>query len=118
MQDNSVNKGTFHFLGATIWASMSGYQYENPSGYIFDDYLPLFNNPPCFIDFICISPYSHLGKVLSSFKAAATCMRYFARSKFFRSLVHKKNFGLIWQVAFKLGCLFCQVRKGTFFEFE
>ena len=28
-------------------------------------------------------------------KAAATDMRYFARSKFSRSLVHKKNFSLI-----------------------
>ena len=30
-------------------------------------------------------------------KAAATDMRYFARSKFSKSLVHKKNFSLIWQ---------------------
>ena len=29
-----------------------------------------------------------------------------AGSKFFRSLVHKKNFGLIWQLVFKLGYLF------------
>ena len=28
------------------------------------------------------------------FKGAATDMRYFARSKFFRSYVHKKNFWL------------------------
>ena len=33
-----------------------------------------------------------------SLKAAATVMRYFARSKFSRSLLHKKNFSLIWQV--------------------
>ena len=38
-------------------------------------------------------------------KAAATDMRYFATSKFFGSLVHKKNFGLIWKVVFELGCL-------------
>ena len=31
----------------------------------------------------------------SSIKGAATDMRYFARSKFFRSYVHKKNFSLI-----------------------
>ena len=38
-------------------------------------------------------------------------MRYFARTKFVGSLVHKKNFGLIWQVVLiiwydKLGYLF------------
>ena len=43
-------------------------------------------------------------------KAAATGMRYFARSKFFGSLVHNKNFGLIWQVVLKLRYLFCQGR--------
>ena len=32
------------------------------------------------------------------FKGAATDMRYFARSKFSRSLVHKKHFSLIWPV--------------------
>ena len=31
-----------------------------------------------------------------------------ARSKFSRSLVHKKNFSLIWEVVFKLGYIFCQ----------
>ena len=40
-------------------------------------------------------------------KVAATNMRYVARSKFFGSLAHKENFGLIWQVVFKLGYLFC-----------
>ena len=30
-------------------------------------------------------------------------MRYFAKSKFSGSLVHKKNFSLIWQVVFKSG---------------
>ena len=39
-------------------------------------------------------------------KAAATDMRYFARSKFLGSLVHKENFGMILQVVFKLGYLF------------
>ena len=34
------------------------------------------------------------------------------------SLVHKKNFSLIWQVIFKLGYVFCQERKDTSFEFE
>ena len=42
-----------------------------------------------------------------SLKVAATNTRYVARSKFFGSLVHKENFGLIWQVVFKLGYLFC-----------
>ena len=41
-------------------------------------------------------------------KVAVTDTRYFARSKLCRSLVHKKNFSLIWQVVFKLGYLFCQ----------
>ena len=43
-------------------------------------------------------------------KVTATDMRYFARSKFFRSLVHKKNFILTWQVVFNLGYLFYQGR--------
>ena len=34
-------------------------------------------------------------------------MRYFARSKFSRSLVYKKNLSLIWLVVFKLGYPFC-----------
>ena len=51
-------------------------------------------------------------------KAAATNMGYFARSKFSRSLVHKKNFSLIWQVIFKLGYLFYQERYDTSSEFE
>ena len=36
MQNNSVNKGTFHFLGTRIWAPMPVYRYKNPSGYITD----------------------------------------------------------------------------------
>ena len=43
-------------------------------------------------------------------KGAATDMRYFAWSKFSRSLVHKYNFSLIWQVVFKLGYVFGQER--------
>ena len=43
-------------------------------------------------------------------KGAVTDMRYFARSKLSRNLVHKKNFSLIWQVVFKLGYVFCQER--------
>ena len=43
-------------------------------------------------------------------KGAVTDMRYFVRSKFSRSLVHKKNFTLVWQVVFKLGYVFCQER--------
>ena len=35
-------------------------------------------------------------------------MRYFARSKLARSLVHRKKFSLIRQVFFKLGYVFCQ----------
>ena len=43
-------------------------------------------------------------------KAAATDMRYFARSKFSRSLVHKKKISLIRQVFFKLRYVFRQER--------
>ena len=35
-------------------------------------------------------------------RGAVADMRYFARSKFSMSLVHKKNFSLIWQVVFRL----------------
>ena len=43
---------------------------------------------------------------------------YFARSKLSRSLVHKKKFGLTWQVVFKFGYVLCQLRLHTSFEFE
>ena len=46
----------------------------------------------------------------SDLKGAAADMRHFARSKFSRSLVHRKNFSLIGQVVFKLGYVFCQER--------
>ena len=45
-----------------------------------------------------------------AFKGAATDMRYFARSKFSRSLVYKKSFSLIWKLVFKVGYLFWQER--------
>ena len=45
-----------------------------------------------------------------TFKGAATDMRYFSRSKFSSSLVHKKNFSLIRQVIFKAGYFF--VKRG------
>ena len=51
-------------------------------------------------------------------KGAVTDTKYFARSKFSRSLVHKKNFSLLWQVVFKLRCLICQARWDTSVEFE
>ena len=40
MQNNSVNKGIFHFLGATIWVPMPVYWYENPSANVTDS-LPI-----------------------------------------------------------------------------
>ena len=43
-------------------------------------------------------------------KGAATEIGYFARSKFFRSQVHKKTFSLIWQVVLELVYVFCQER--------
>ena len=52
------------------------------------------------------------------FKGAVTDMRYFARSKFPRSLVHNKNVSLKWQVVFKLGYVFCQKKWDTSFGFE
>ena len=58
-----------------------------------------------FIKFIIASQRKSI--TFLSLKFAATNMRYVARSKFFGSLVHKENFGLIWQVVFKLGYLFC-----------
>ena len=43
-------------------------------------------------------------------KSAVPDMRHFARVKFFRSLVHKKDFSFIWEVLFRLGYVFCQER--------
>ena len=40
------------------------------------------------------------------FKVAAADMRYFARSKFSKSVVHKKHFSVIWQVVLKLDAYF------------
>ena len=34
MQNNSVNKGIFNFLGARIWAPMPVYWYENRSEHV------------------------------------------------------------------------------------
>ena len=45
-------------------------------------------------------------------------MKYLARSKFSRSLLHKKKFGFIWQVVFKLGYVFFQEKWDTSSEFE
>ena len=45
-------------------------------------------------------------------------MRYLARSKFSRRLVHKKSISLIWQGVFKLGYALCWERKNTSSEFE
>ena len=36
MQNNSVNKGIFYFLGTRIWASMQVYQHKNPSRFVTD----------------------------------------------------------------------------------
>ena len=55
---------------------------------------------------------------LIELKDTATDVRYFARSKLSRSLIHRKNFSVLWQVVFKLGYAFCQERWDTSFEFE
>ena len=34
VQNNSVNKCIFYFLGARIWVPMPVYRYENLSGYV------------------------------------------------------------------------------------
>ena len=54
---------------------------------------------------------------LNEVEAAVTDLRYFARNKFSKCLVDKKNFDLIWHVVFKLRYLFCQGRLETSFEF-
>ena len=56
--------------------------------------------------------------LLHSLKVAVTDMRYFARSKFSRILVHKRNFSLICQVVFKFGNVFCQKEWDTCLEFK
>ena len=45
--------------------------------------------------------------MLKYIKVAVADMRYFARSKLSKSLVHRKKFSLIWEVVFKLVYLFC-----------
>ena len=37
MQNNSANKGIFHFAGARIWVVMPVYQYQNCFGYNIDN---------------------------------------------------------------------------------
>ena len=51
-----------------------------------------------------------MAKKHQDLKGAVTDLRYFARSKFSCSLVHKKNFSLILQVVFKFGTYF--VKRG------
>ena len=36
MQNNSVNKGIFYFLGTRIWAPMQVYQHKDPSRFVTD----------------------------------------------------------------------------------
>ena len=45
-----------------------------------------------------------------------TELRYFARNKLSKSLVHKENLSLIWQIVSKLGIL--SREEGQLFEFE
>ena len=58
------------------------------------------------------------GVAMRELKAATADMRYSARSKFSMSLVHKKSFGLIWEVVFKLRYLFYNARQDNSFQFE
>ena len=45
MQNNSANKGIFHFLGARIWVPMPVYWYENRPGYITARVSPYIFSP-------------------------------------------------------------------------
>ena len=63
-----------------------------------------------FIIFILTSFFVHKSDASFDFKITVRDIRYFARSKFSRSLVHKKNVSLIWQVVLKLGYAFYQER--------
>ena len=67
------------------------------------------------IEFISCHPYkmntrNTPEKVINYLKCCSRDMRYSARCTFSRNLVHRKNFGLVWQVAFKLRYLFRQGR--------
>ena len=39
IENIAVNQNIFSFSGARIWALITVYQYENPSGYITEKYL-------------------------------------------------------------------------------
>ena len=49
-----------------------------------------------------IKQYTIVTKYIDKIQIAAADMRYFTWSKFSRSLVHNRKFGLIYRVAFKL----------------
>ena len=78
MQNNSVNKGIFQFLGARIWVPMSVYQYENSSGYNTDLFYKF-----ClyFIDTISTSHAINIFDTrFSSFLYIETCFNIFVLS--------------------------------------
>ena len=60
-----------------------------------------------FVSVLLVSCWNRQDSVVTK-RLKSTDMRYFASSKFSKSLVHKKNFSLVWQVLFKLEYLFCQ----------
>ena len=57
-----------------------------------------------------VHPFFAFSDLTSHLIGTATDMIYFARSKFSRSLDHKKNFSLIQHIVFNLGYIFCQKR--------
>ena len=89
-------QGPYHFASYRKWILNRKYKLNKLSG------------PEEFTDFQNLQSTAPKVKVFT--KVAAIDTRYFARSKFSRSLDHKKNFSLIWQVVFKLRYLFCQER--------
>ena len=52
MQNNSVNKSIFYFLGARIWVPIPVYRYENRSEYVADyRHVTLRKNVPLYVTF-------------------------------------------------------------------
>ena len=62
---------------------------------VFDLSLYIYRFYNIFCHVFCFTPKLTLHKINVTLKGAATAMRYFARSKLFRSYVPKKIFSLI-----------------------
>ena len=76
--------------------------HHNPKSFYYQDKNVIYKFFSKYEQVFCIIwKNKHSTNFLPFIKVAATDMRYFAKSKFFGSLVHKKDFG---------GYLFCQGR--------